>query len=112
MSDLWWGFQATIAGICAVIFATLTIEDVYSRWHYAHPFQKDERSPIVGMGLTMIAIGNVFTAYATGAGDAAMRNTAGVVIRGVLVILAVYLAAWTVSQIYHLMPPRPPRDRP
>lgn len=111
MIPLWWGFQATIAGVCAIVFALLTAEDVWARWHYQHPFQKDERSPIVGMGLTMIALGNVFTAYATGVNDAVLRNTAGIIIRGVLVILAIYLAAWTISEIYHLRPPSQGRPR-
>jgi uncharacterized YccA/Bax inhibitor family protein len=66
-----------------------------------------DHSTIIATGLVIIALGNAVTSYATGIGDDALRDYAGIAIRGSLFVMAVYLAA-----LGPFRTPRRPLDKP
>lgn len=88
MIDPIWLLQAFGALICALVFA----------WIVGYLMRGDDPisrlDAIVGMsGLTVIALGNVMTAFATAIGWMQLRDFGGTSVRGALLVLALYFAA-------------------
>lgn len=82
-----WLFQMLVAAGSAGAFVAVTVQAI------KHPVRPIERHTVItALALVLISIGNIVTSFATGTDNEELRNFAGAFIRGVLAVLAVYLA--------------------
>jgi hypothetical protein len=90
--DPLWGMQALVALFCAILFSI----EIIRAWRYDRTHPEDpvgETGIILAAGLTIISVGNVLTALATGLSPdlSTIRDFGGTLVRGTLAIIALYL---------------------
>jgi hypothetical protein len=89
-SDQFWYAQLAVTLAALALFGVVWVRTVvYHHHHKAEPFA--DHGSVVAGGLVTITLGSALISYGTAVDDIYLHDVGSVLVRGALVILAVYL---------------------